>query len=330
MAKTRTRQRHLSWDLFNDRIRQGPPSLEPIRGTPGADMFIEPRGARIGLRMSSAGGVVPASPLADIDIRRVGSGSRAVLEMSTSNTDLYREFYAFCCEVADRVQIDGQAVPEAFAETLRLWASLLRRKPIMSEEKQIGLMGELWLLDRVGRSRGWRVAGDAWRGPESEEHDFTLATSDVEVKTTRSEVRLHRIGTLTQLVPKPGRPLFVLSIQLTGTARTAASLSLPRMVERSLTKARGAGKASAATIRERVEGYGWNDDHARHYGQEWELRSPPALIEVDGRFPAIVPGTLKALGREQRNRIDQVVYDVKLDGLGVLEGSEQFSAIIDR
>jgi hypothetical protein len=330
MARTKAKQRHISWDLLDVRIRQGPPSLEPIRGTPKAVMFIEPGGSRIGLRMSAAAGELPPSPLAEVSIRRVGSGSAAAVEVATSKSELYREFYAFCCDVVDRVQLDGHRVSDALAETLRRWASLLRRKAIMPEDRQIGLLGELWFLQQVATKRGWRFAGDAWRGPESEEHDFTLTTVDVEVKTTRSETRVHTIGSLTQLLPKPGRPLFVLSVQLTHVGKTATSMSLPRMVASALTKATAADGATASTVRAQIDAYGWNDDDAQHYPQEWALRSPPALILVDRRFPAIVPATLKALGKERMSRIGRVVYDARLDELGVLQGTRQFSSVIDR
>jgi hypothetical protein len=293
-------------------------------------MFIEPGGSQIGLRVSVAAGELPPSPLAEVSIRRIGSGSAAVVEVATSKSDLYREFYAFCCNLADRVQLDGQGVSEALTETLRRWASLLRRKPLMPDDRQIGLLGELWFLERVAMRRGWGFAGDAWRGPDSEEHDFTLKTVDVEVKTTRSERRVHTIGSLTQLLPKPGRPLFVLSIQLTSVGRTATSMSLPRKVASTLTQATSAGVVTASSVRAQIEAYGWNDDDAQHYAQEWELRSAPALITVDTGFPAIVPATLRALGKKRMSRIGRVVYDVSLDDLGVLEGSKKFSSVLDR
>lgn len=330
MATTNSRQRHLSWERFEQRIKQGPPSLEPIRGKPRAVMFIEPAGARIGLRVSAAPRDLPPSPLAEVSIRRIGAGSTSSIEVATSRSELYREFYSFCCDLADRVQLEALDVSDALAETLKSWASLLRRKPVMPEDRQVGLLGELWFLERLAARRGWGFAGDAWRGPDSEEHDFTLKGIDVEVKTTRAEKRVHTIGSLTQLLPKRGRQLFVLSLQLTRVGATKTSASLPRQVARILAMATEAGRGTASTIRAQINAYGWSDDDAQHYVQEWDLRSRPALVPVDTTCPAIIPGTLKALGKSRVARIGRVVYDVDLDNLGVLDGSKEFLALLDR
>lgn len=293
-------------------------------------MFITPGGSQIGLRVMSRVESLPPSPLAEIGIRSAGSGRAAAVEVSTSNSALYREFYAFCCDVADRIQLDSEDVATALAETLRRWGSLLRKKELMPEERQIGLLGELWFLELLARARGWEFAGGAWRGSASEEHDFTLEKLDVEVKTTRAESRIHTIGSLTQLLPKKRRPLFVLSIQVTSTGKTETSISLPRIIGRTLTAATTAGGGTATLIRSQIERCGWEDEDAEHYIQEWELRSEPALIRVDGEFPAIVPGTLRSLGKARLNRIGRVAYDVRLDGLGVLHGTKGFSELIER
>jgi hypothetical protein len=332
MPKSRVKlgERHLSWDLFARRLRQGPPSLEPIHGRPEAEMFIAPGGSQIGLRVFGAVESLPPSPLAEVSIRCVGAGDAAAAEVATSNPELFREFYAFCCDVADRIQVDGQDVPAALDETLRRWVSLLRKKPLMPEDKQVGLLGELWFLERLSSRRGWAFAGEAWRGPESEEHDFTLEGVDVEVKTTRSETRTHTIGSLTQLLPKRGRSLFVLSVQVTRVGRTETSLSLPRCVARILSEARRAGEPTITTVRRQIERYGWSDDDAQHYAQEWELRTAPALVPVDRRCPAIIPALLRPLGKGRASRITRVAYDVNLDELGVLDGSADFTNLLDR
>lgn len=327
MARADRRERHLSWELFEARICRGPPSVEPIHGSPRADMFIAPGGAQLGLRVICDAKELPPSPLAEVSVRATGSGSAAAMEVTTSRTELYREFYAFCCDVADRIQLDGVSPPDAVDEVLRSWASLLRRKQLMPEDKQVGLLGELWFLRRLAGQRGWPHAADAWRGPESEEHDFTLRDIDIEVKTTRSESRVHTIGSLKQLLPKPGRDLYVLSVQVTRVGRTRSSMSLPRMVAGILTSA---GATAGGLIRPRIEAYGWSDEDAGHYSQEWELRSTPVLVKVDRTFPAIVPETLRSLGQRRLNRIGRVVYDVNVDGLGVPDGAKAFEKIVGR
>jgi hypothetical protein len=324
------RTRHLSWELFQRRISQGPPSLEPIAGRPKAVVFIAPHGSRLGLRVMGAVDSLPPSPLAEVGVRAIGVGKGACVEVTTANSDLYREFYSFCCDVADRIQLDGEDVVAALTSTLQRWASLLRRKSLLSEEKQVGLFGELWFLARIAGRRGWRFAAGAWRGPEAEEHDFTLITTDVEVKTTRAERRLHTISSLTQLLPKARRPLVLLSLQLTRGGGGAAATTLPQAIARVLTGAAADGPGTASVIRNQIERYGWTDEDAGLYPLAWELRTYPALIAVDQAFPAIIPRTLRSLGADRLSRIGRVTYEVNLDGLGAPCGAKALSTLLKR
>jgi hypothetical protein len=91
-----TSSRHLRWESFEARILKGPPSLEPISGSPRVHLFIEPDGRRIGARFFCRRGQAVPSPLAEVTVREVGIGSGTGLEVSTGNASLYRDFYALC------------------------------------------------------------------------------------------------------------------------------------------------------------------------------------------------------------------------------------------
>ena len=294
-------------------------------GAPPIDLFIDPGGSRIGSRFPVRKDLVIANPLAELSILNVGSGSRRMLEISTGNADLYRDFYTFCCTVADKIQIDHQPVERALSETLSSWSALIRHKTLLSDEAQIGLIGELLFLNRAVSAIGWRSASKAWQGnsKNQEEHDFVLSKSDVEIKTTRNECRIHQISSLRQLVPKPCRRLVVVSVQLTpGTGK--ASFSLTSLVASVLTSAVSASPNIADLVRQQLETQRWRDEDAPHYNAQYHLRSKMAAIPVDNKFPAIVPDTLLALGPERKARINAVRYEVNLDDLGSLDGSKKF------
>lgn len=324
----RTQSRHLRWEAFEARIAEGPPSVEPVKGAPKVVLFIEPRGARIGLRISSKPEMLPASPLAEVSVREIGDGVETLVEVSTSNPSLFRDFYAFCCAIADRVQLDQQPVGSALAETLRSWSALLRRKSLLSEDRQIGLLGELIFLIQVAAEYGWALAAAAWYGPDSEEHDFTLPRIDVEVKTTRAEARIHEISSLTQLLPKMKRPLVLLSIQLTVGADARESFSLPEMVAQALSAAMSNDPTAGASIREQLSRLGWLDEDAPLYGGRFQKRGTLVAIPVDDAFPAIVPATLKSLGPGGLARIRRVSYLINVEGLGVSEGTRAFRRLL--
>jgi hypothetical protein len=319
--------RHLSWEHFDALVQAGPPAVEVVTGDPRVEIFSDAGGFRIGLRTPDPGLVLPPSPLVEIEIKAREADGRPIVEISTANRSLYRDFYAFACSVADRLQIDGLPPGRAIDTSLDAWAALLRELVVLPPEKQIGLLGELWLFERIGREHGFDVAVSAWKGTDAEEHDFSVGAVDIEVKTTQSERRVHMIGSLTQLLPVPGRPLFLLSLQFTDAGASGKSTLTDRVAELS---ARVAAEAPAAVdgFRDRLAGAGWRKEHAPHYRRNYRTRSSALLLPVDGTFPAIVPEVLGTLGPERLARIQHVSYRIDVTGLGHEDGSVEFLAVL--
>jgi hypothetical protein len=267
---------------------------------------------------------VVASPLAEVTICEVGVGSETAFEVSTGNQALYRDFYSLCCSIADRVQVEKQPVSVAVAGTLASWAALIRRKSLLSQDRQTGLLGELLFLRRIAKSLGWAVAAHAWLGPNAEEHDFVLPSVDAEVKSTSREQRIHQIGSLTQLRPKFKRKLQLVSVQLTQGGDSEDSFSLSTTVASVLASAGKAAPAAAELIRDQIRRQGWEDEDAPHYMMRYCLRAPLMTVRVCRGFPAITPETLCSLGRQTVSRFDHLSYSINVDGLGVLDDTKTF------
>jgi hypothetical protein len=314
--------RHLSWERFESLVAAGPPAVERVPGVPKVEIFTDPAGSRVGIRLFSDA-PAPSVPLAEMITRTTVIEGQRAIEVSTDNSALYREFYAFACAVADGAQISGLPPSQAVEAAISSWVALVEKLAILSPERQTGLLGELWTLDRLASSQGWHVALGAWKGPYGEEHDFSLELADIEVKTTVSDRRVHMIGSLTQLLPTVGRPLYVLSLEFT---RAGAGPG------QTLTEAVAATSASVARdepslvteLRARLTLSGWNDDHAPYYRPRWQQRAAAHLVAVDGSCPAIVPATLASLGAERLARVMQLSYRVDLEGLGSPDGSTAF------
>ena len=319
--------RHLSWESFEQLILAGHPAVEVVVGQPKVEIFTDAGGARIGVRTPSTDTDTPPSPLVEIDIRQRRMADDRFVEIATSNRNLYRDFYAFACAVADRLQVDALPVTAAVDSALQAWAALLQRLAVLDDERQAGLIGELWLLRRLADSSDWTTAVEAWKGSDAEEHDFSWAGTDMEVKTTLSEKRVHIIGSLTQLVPTGSIPLFVLSIQLTG-AGAGTGQTITDAVSGALEQIAMESPAVAGRLRVRLHDAGWREEHASHYRRRFALRSPPTLVPVDDTCPAITPATLSALGPDRLARVGQVAYRVDLTGLGHEDGSAQFLAVL--
>ncbi len=219
------------------------------------------------------------------------------------------EAYPALCAVADRIQLDGLPLDRAVTEVLAGYHELLRGLGRLSDEEAVGLFGELLVLRWLGAGLGTGPALQAWQGPDGEEHDFCLSDLDVEVKSTTSEVRRHWIGSTTQLLPTLGRPLCLLSIQLTGAG--SGGSSLPELVE---TVRRVYEGDDLTRLNEILARIGWSDMHAPLYGSRYRLRSAPLTFDVDAAFPAITPARLELAGVPM-DRIAAVRYLLDLSGL---------------
>lgn len=318
--------RHLSWERFASLVIAEPPAVERVSGEPRVEIFTDPGGSRIGIRIFSDS-TVPDMPLVEIDSRSMAMDGENVIEISTTNSRLYREFYAFACTVADGVQIASLTPACAVETSLASWAALVERLAILSLERQTGLLGELWMLNRIAAAKGWGDALRSWKGPDAEEHDFSLADGDIEVKTTVSERRIHMIGSLTQLLPMPGRPLYILSLQFTQSGLGPGS-TLTQAVAEAYASAGAESSVFASDLGSRLQRVGWRQEHGQYYRRRWNLRSAAQLITVDETCPAIVPETVASLGVSRLSRVVQLSYRVDLEGLGSEDGSAEFLQIL--
>ena len=170
------------------------------------------------------------------------------------------------------------------------------------------MFGELIALERAIGNLGETAALAAWLGPQSEEHDFVLPEGDVEVKTTRTERRIHVIHGADQLTPKPGRPLYLMSIQVTRAGASAEGRTLPEAIE----TLRGRLQRGRTAFDNRLESLGWSDHRAESlYTVRFLLRSEPVFYVVDDSFPAITTdGLARILARPDLVRLVDYRIDV--------------------
>src|SRR5262249_32261137 len=153
------------------------------------------------------------SRLVAVTITDLNRNGRNFIEVATTTASLYRQFYHFSVAVAERIIVEKHSPLEAIALELKCFADLLETKPLLSLERQIGLIGELVFLERLVQKIGTRAV-EAWIGWMPEPHDFRLDTREFEVKTTTSAQRIHTINGIEQLVPSNECTLHLVSVML--------------------------------------------------------------------------------------------------------------------
>jgi len=75
-----------------------------------------------------------------------------------------------------------QAYTDALHDLNDYWSTYT-----LSREIQVGLFGELYILEKVAKTIGWKKALNSWEGPDRGLHDFVFKNTLLEIKTTESD-----------------------------------------------------------------------------------------------------------------------------------------------
>jgi hypothetical protein len=111
--------------------------------------------------------------------------------------------------------LDGRTPLEVIAEELeRAKKAFSRAGNEISENKQIGLVGELLVMKYVIIPAIGAEAIFRWSGPLAEKHDFIGKCVHLEVKSTTRSMDQHEISRIDQLKPPYGKRLLLASVQL--------------------------------------------------------------------------------------------------------------------
>ena len=320
--------RHITWDNFrNGFLEPGVPAIHPIPGNPDVRFFVTDNAEYVGIQIEYDGSVkAPDLMLEQIESCIRFSGQTRYLEVSTSKALLFEQYYAVMVIIADLVQLDHMNGIDAAERAIAQFRSLLEQKSTLSEDRIVGLWGELWVLKRLLDKHGLVVL-DAWKGPEKGVHDFRLGDDELEVKTTRNEGRQHIISRLSQLEPSPDKNLFIVSLQVV-PADQSSGVSLPGFV-RSIENMLSSDPVKRDAFNYLLGESGYDDAVAHHYSSSYVLRSSPALIPVNADCPRITWNMVEhGLGAGLSQRISDVKYRVDLTGLGYEKDHSEFNRVL--
>jgi hypothetical protein len=248
----------------------------------------------------------------------------AVLELAVVSPALFRNFYHFAVAVSERVLVEKKSTIEGILLELQCFAELLEEKPLLSIERQLGLIGELIVLERLIRKNGPNDV-EAWIGPKREPHDFRIENLEFEVKCTVRSQRIHTIHGTEQLLPSKGCSLFIISILL-GPAGKTKGFSLADKIETVSALLTGT-PARMNQFANAIQGCGFRETDRTHYKRRFILRRPLAIVAVDRDLPVITRKTIQAAFGSDATRVECVQYDLNLEGLEVEDGKPGFAKI---
>lgn len=287
MTERETDARHLDREGLRQYLSAGAHAVLKVEGNPALHLIIEPAGQTLRLRTPQGKNTLPdVSAYKNLAAEIIYWRGAQWCQLSI-NGPVIIDAYPLLVAIADRIQKLGAEFAAATRSALEAFREVLAAGTGLNAEAEIGLFGELMVLLHLLNTMHPQKALDAWRGPETEEHDFGLPEFDLEVKATTSEMRAHWINSLTQLRPTLERPLYLCSLQLTGAG--ADGLTLAHMVARIET-------ATPVPLREMLRGKlfaaGWRDAVGSAHVRRFRLRTKPQLYAVVDGFPTLTPEKL--------------------------------------
>lgn len=309
----------LSWEKLESHIAKATPTLLAMGGARGVLIGFNPVSGRLFLRLPlEKGAKVPPSPYAELNLEARMDESKEVLEIYTQSRHLFQEFHRLAGLLTESFERADQTAVNAFLEVVERWRELTIRRDLLSAEEQLGLMGELLVLDAL-IGRNGPAAVSSWTGRMEtlpERHDFRIGDIDLEVKTTRTSSRHHVIHGLRQLEPSRGHSLFLVSLRFEA-AGMANGTSLADYV-RKVRIAIAGHQDITKEFEKRLAAARYRSEDETHYQERLVHADIPMLIPVDENFPRLVTTTLyNAIGPTLAGRIGvDVTYRVNVDGLG--------------
>ncbi|TYB98809.1 PD-(D/E)XK motif protein [Micromonospora sp. WP24] len=275
--------RHLSRDDLEKYLAGTVPAALMLPGTPYCRVIIEPGPQRIVLRTPrQAGDTVDVSGFEYVATRTVAAEGRTWSELVVDHGGQGVEAYLLVSDVADLMQLRGLSFGKAVQAATSTFQDLLSNAHGLPPERQTGLYGELLFVESCVDTMPPAQVLDAWHGYPRHEHDFVFPGFCLEVKTTRTERRRHRISGLEQLQPVPGTTLWLLSVQLTSSAPKAGR-SLAELVD-GVRDSLGAERDRFDTMLAQL---GWRDRDRSLYQEPLTLRAPTTAYPVDDKFPVL-------------------------------------------
>lgn len=258
-----------------------------------------------------------------LDCLVIGRARQTYIDVRCDSQQFRRVFTVIAKQIALAILRDMALPSVAVNSVIDIWRRFWLRQPTsaLSEDEQLGLIGELTVLERLYRE-GVRDAVLAWGGPLGSPRDFELRGLGIEVKSTCGTRRRHQVNNIRQLERGDDRVLLLVSLLAQRTSE--GGISLPERI--SLV----AGAIQTADEQEvyydRLAASGYTPAHDEEYaGTRFVLTEPVAFI-VDDDFPRITPDMFcNALS----SRVYAVHYGVDRDGLRCFQmPSDDFTALL--
>ena len=241
-----------------------------------------------------------------VEYRQIGIDGIAnhFLVVQCRTAGLLEQFSLLTDDILEAIAGEPDRAAIITLETLERWKELLRdqRKPLLSDEQLIGVMGELLFLEELLSFHGAESIR-AWQGPLGARHDFDFFDSAVEVKSTLSRESFPAVFHGAKQLESPSNcELYVRGYQF---ERTVNCISVPQILKRVLGKG-----VNRYLILNLLDTIGYSESESTNYEEyKFEVLAKKTSL-VDENFPKL---TVETVSEDILDQISMLRYTVDLN-----------------
>lgn len=236
-----------------------------------------------------------------------GSDLTLLLELQQNEAiDVFSVFVARVCEELDAIKKPELAV-KAVITIIEKWKEFFAGgSDILSDERQTGLYGELYVLQYFSIS-GVDVckAIKAWTGSKKTSQDYEFGSVAVEVKTSAAvDATRVNITNSRQLDDTGLDSLFLARVLL--DARQGDDQTLPKLIDELRKNIQNIAPEASLDFEEKLLAAGYQDKHAEQYGNRTYSERELVFYNVIEGFPRLLAQNLPV-------GVTKVSYEIALD-----------------
>ena len=216
------------------------------------------------------------------------------------------QFSLFLAYFISYLELDPDLI-EALSKTKKslkkYWSG---KNDILPLNKQIGLFGELSILEILMKNLDHRKVVESWEGPNDGLHDFNGHSMDLEVKSTLKDPPIVRVGNIDQLIPTISKSLNL----IVNLFERGKGLTLSENIDSILDRYFNDDPELMILFEEKLLHVGYSHEYCDHYTERFTLRDQ-LLVEITDQSPVINSNILEMIPSTVRN----VSYNLNVVGL---------------
>lgn len=214
---------------------------------------------------------------------------------------------------------------------LQPFVSLVIDRSILTIESQMGLVGELMLINELLNFADAHVPRidptvvlSTWKGWDLAGRDFLGGKVAIEVKTTARTARQHTINAMSQLLSDVSRTderVYVYSVGL--RPDRSSSFRLMAAFDRVLVRLDGSARNQFVECSRKYGSLGLDSALRGYYDLEpgFVITHSPAIFQTDNSNEILRPNSF--VGGVPPNRVSRIRYDFALEGLAAATEAER-------